>query len=329
MKIDAALREIYVSQRRDNIRLLELVEPTLKKAVKSRWHLEHRIKTDESFALKVETGRVSDPNRLEDFLGFLVVVPNLTDVQEAERQILDRFNLTTRRPPRTANTRKSSDSFAFDDLRLYVTRSPSDFSEPTRFDKIVFEIQIRTFLQHAWSVSTHDTVYKSDSVSWRRERISFQVRAVLEQAEMTTSSLLLLESTESLPQSSDNYDEINDIIRVLKLHWHPSLLPTDVKRLAETAQKLLKSVKCQYQQLDGLLSRGRQSNGGDHNLDWSPYRSILHYISVEFGTELRSYLAKKPGRNNPSIYLTQEVLEAIGIDNIKALSAIVADPGQS
>ena len=49
---------------------------------------------------------------------------------------------------------------------------------------MIFEVQIKTILQHAWSIATHDLIYKTDTVSWPKERIAFQVKAMLEHAEI-------------------------------------------------------------------------------------------------------------------------------------------------
>jgi hypothetical protein len=84
-----------------------------------------RVKELESFALKIETGRVPDPARMEDFFACTIVVPTLSQIEEAERLVSSLFDGVGRRPPNDAETRKTASDFAFDDLRLYVARRSS------------------------------------------------------------------------------------------------------------------------------------------------------------------------------------------------------------
>lgn len=58
MKIPLSVRNIYHDQY-DKISLLKsLVDEKIKALRETSWHYESRIKSDESFALKLETGRI-------------------------------------------------------------------------------------------------------------------------------------------------------------------------------------------------------------------------------------------------------------------------------
>ena len=185
MKVPASVRALFEAQRDANDKLREAVKDLLKPRLQPYWHYVDRVKTEESFALKIESGRFGDPARLEDFFACTIVVRNHSEIPEAEKLVLEIFSLHERRPPSSVLTKKYSSSFAFDDLRLYVKYIEDPALPPKGLKDIPFEVQVKTFLQHAWSIATHDLIYKTDSVSWPKERIAFQVRAMLEHVEIS------------------------------------------------------------------------------------------------------------------------------------------------
>jgi ppGpp synthetase/RelA/SpoT-type nucleotidyltranferase len=185
MKIPASIRNAYDDQKTRYQRLKEQVDTAVAGFRRPRWHYESRIKTLQSYALKLETGRVRDPYGLEDLFACTLVVANLAEIDEAERLVLQVFELQERRPKEPNYTHKRPDAFPFDDLRLYVA-VPLDAAVPPKgIEGVRFEFQVKTFLQHAWSIATHDLVYKTDDVSWSKERIAYQTKAMLEHAEVS------------------------------------------------------------------------------------------------------------------------------------------------
>ena len=160
MKVPASLRILYDDQKTTNQRLKEIVDTRMHQLREPRWHYESRVKELVSYALKVESGRVASPEALEDYFACTMVVATSAEVAKAEERIKSEFSVKERRPPEAGYTRKASDSFPFDDLRLYVAVRDDPFEVREDLIGIVFEVQIKTFLQHAWSIATHDLVYK-------------------------------------------------------------------------------------------------------------------------------------------------------------------------
>src|SRR5688572_27425858 len=154
MKVPASIRRIYEDQKAVNNRLKEVIDERMRGLKNQRWHYESRIKELPSFALKIETGRFESPGELEDFFACTIVVANAAEITQAEKSINDNFTVKWRRPPRVEETHKASDAFPFDDLRLYATLPESPALPPSDLTGIVFEVQIKTFLQHAWSIAT-------------------------------------------------------------------------------------------------------------------------------------------------------------------------------
>lgn len=292
MKIHPALRALYESQRELNEELQGRVERLIDSVKEPRWHYESRIKGEESFALKVEAGLTADATRMDDFLASVLVVPNLVDLAKAEDMMCQVFAEVDRRPSGGKDA-VAPDTFPFDDLRLYFRLKEDDTLPPSPSDRVIFELQIKTFLQHAWSVATHDVVYKSDSTSWRRERLAHQVKAMLEHAEYTMRNMRAFEAGDGLPVSAPRYDDLNKIIATVRRHWGKAELPVDLKRLAVATLSLLERVNVGVDKLDDLLLQGRVRYGGKHNIDWSPYRSVLEYLVDTYPNEMRRAIGRK------------------------------------
>src|SRR5919109_5674500 len=159
MKVPASIRRLYEDQKAVNDRLKVVVDERIRGIKNHRWHYEGRVKELRSFALKIESGRFEIPRALEDFFACTIVVANATEITEAEKLINENFTIKTRRPPRIDQTHKAPNEFPFDDLRLYVTLQETVALPRTDLHEIVFEIQIKTFLQHAWAIATHDLLY--------------------------------------------------------------------------------------------------------------------------------------------------------------------------
>ena len=122
-------------------------------------------------------GRFEEPAALEDFFACTVVVANTSELNQAEEMIRKNFKLRERRPKGKKTTHKTPAAFPFDDLRLYVTVRDDPPMPPTDLSGIAFEVQIKTFLQHAWAIATHDLVFKSDEVDWGKQRIAYQCQS--------------------------------------------------------------------------------------------------------------------------------------------------------
>ena len=279
MKIAKGLREIHGDCLQQYGVLKEEVETLLKpNAEKQGWFFLSRLKELESFALKLETGRVSDPSRLEDFLACSIVVPTMAQIEEAEEIVLDFFDLTERRPRKKDVTPKSSSSFEFDDLRLYVARRPAVSGRHPELDGRVFEVQIKTILQHAWTHATHDLIYKSDTVSWRRERIAYQVKAMLEHAEVAISEANVLAETAVLAKSHERTADILDLIQQIKQTWPNERLPVDVKRLAQTIRQIFQTADLNVKRFRDVIEEEKR-RFGLLPYDLSPYAFTLQALA--------------------------------------------------
>lgn len=310
MKVPVSVRNIYFDQIEKYEQLKELVDNRMLALKRKGWHYESRVKELESFTLKLESGRVPDPFGLEDFLACTLVVQNKAVLALAEEIILRDFELQERRPPLDAETHKSADSFPFDDLRLYVRWRDSPTVRPAGFDGILFEIQLKTFLEHAWAIATHDLVYKSDSVSWSKDRIAYQIKAMLEHSECSILAAEELAQTEVLKKSDRKTNRLASVIGIINRYWAQHALPDDRVRLAKNVSSLLAAAKIEIEDFDKILLEETESGRGAKTLNLSPYGAIVQSLIYLAEEQILDLLHKTKSRSwclplTPEIELPQ------------------------
>lgn len=296
MKIPGSIRALYYLQYDRNVRLKEEVDQLVRSYIQEehpRWHYESRVKGLESFALKVETGRFSDPSKLEDFFACTVVVTNSLEVEQAEQLICERFVRRERRPARRGWTHKRPDSFPFDDLRLYLTLKEDPTLPPNDLVDIVFEFQIKTYLQHAWGIATHDLVYKANDTNWGKERIAYQIKAMLEHAELSIEEATRLSESLSLRMEDNTTTKIRKIIELLQKCWDKDSLPEDTLRLARNVKELLDALDLHGGRLMQILDAETKANGGALPLNLSPYATIVQALLRQEKERMRQLLSAK------------------------------------
>ena len=214
MKVSSSIRSLYNQQVELNKRLQRKVNEIFSDGNNGRWFYKGRVKELESFTQKIETGRFN-PDILEDFFACSLVVENRSAISEA-RELVEKYcEIISQKPADPKFTFKKPDSFAFDDLRMYVKLKKSDRIPPNDLNDITFEIQIKTFLQYAWGIATHDLIYKGDTISWSKARLAFQIKAMLEHAEISIEQVELVAASSSLDMSNKETEALLDILKWL------------------------------------------------------------------------------------------------------------------
>jgi ppGpp synthetase/RelA/SpoT-type nucleotidyltranferase len=293
MKVPSSIRRLYEDQQESRERLKELVDNLLKPRLQERWHYESRVKTIESFTLKVESGRVADLSNLEDFFAATIVVRNGLEVAEAEKIATDLFTLHERRPQNDAETHKAPEQFPFDDLRLYVRWKDDPAQRPTGLGDVLFELQIKTFLQHAWSIATHDLIYKSDDANWGKMRIAFQIKAMLEHAEISIQEAARLSACDALEKSDARTKSIKTFITLMTELWAKEDLPANIRGLAENVRGLAQLIGLNATDLGVLLNEELQLGRGPLTRNLSPYGVVLQTLFLQRKDLLCAALNKK------------------------------------
>lgn len=314
---------MFEDQRDLNNRLKEEVDRRITLLKHPRWHYESRVKDLQSFALKVETGRFINPTEIEDFFACTLVVTNASEIDAADQLICNNFALNNRRPERANWTHKPPDSFPFDDLRLYVTLGEDPTMPESDLDDILFEIQVKTFLQHAWSIATHDLVYKSDAVNWSKERIAYQIKAMLEHAELSIQEAELLARSPLLAKQNQQTAGIQRSIDLLKNHWNADELPQDIRRLAKNIYQLLDALGVKVPRLDQILRSEKEKTMGNLPLNLSPYGVIVQSLFRHEKSKMVSLLTREKEKIKTVIH--PEIEFPQDINPIECRNAIFID----
>ena len=124
--------------------------------------IEHRVKTEKSLSGKLERkgDSYSSLDDITDILGCRIVCFLADEIDKIGKKIEERFVVDWENSSDKRALIKE-DTFGYLSLH-YICSLPQGGEWPSELCGKRFEIQIKTILQHAWSVIHHDIGYKSD-----------------------------------------------------------------------------------------------------------------------------------------------------------------------
>jgi ppGpp synthetase/RelA/SpoT-type nucleotidyltranferase len=145
-----------------------------------------RVKELNSLSEKIETGRFGTWSDLDDLFACAVIIPTLSDEPRVLSYLREKFFQLECKV--RGETMKDPAVFRFDATRFIGRLNPALFPDAgAEILNILFEVQIRTAFEHAWSVTTHALAYKGTRVDWRHMRLAAQMRAATEQLDQVVA----------------------------------------------------------------------------------------------------------------------------------------------
>lgn len=276
MKIDKNVRDAFSEQLAINQLVQQQVE-FRRNIFDKNWHFISRLKSEESFALKIEAGICNKDLIIDDFYACTLVVRNSTEISAATKIVEENFDVVDRRPEYPDKTKIRPTEFQFDDLRIYAKLKPG-YTGSSEIHNVIFEIQIKTFLQHAWGIATHDLTYKTDEVNWARFRVASQIRAMLEHAELSIERFESLATSNIIAKEYQEYRETHKIIFGLQSRFDPAALPKDLQRLAKAIKSVLDILGVTVEKCMECLDEDTRHGRGVNELNLSPYSIVLQSV---------------------------------------------------
>ena len=279
----------------------------------NKWIFDDRIKEVESYALKLMSGRYQS-YQVDDFYACTIVVPNLIGVPAAIELIGACFEVIEEKPGAEILSRPTE--FNFDSVRLYCRLKASVKKQPIH--DLDFEVQIKTLLEHAWSKATHDFSYKGSDVSWAKERLSAQIKAILDNADLAIYEMEAISSSRFLDKKNPRYEKLKSIVEILKSQFdakHHSLLVKDCKRLAENVDQVLKRTRISLEELCESLEKETAEGRGANIVNLSIYSVILLSLIRQYPDRVIAAFKKNVGGRPPKItVIPSEVMEEWDVD---------------
>lgn len=153
-----------------------------------------RAKEIDSFTKKIEDPKYTDPkSQITDFSGIRIIAYVESDLEKISTVIKSFFEVDEK------NSVDKSQSLGTDKVGYrsihYIAKLPKDrinLPEYKKFKDLVFEIQIRTILQHSWAEIEHDKNYKfSGELPFYLKRRFKVLAGVLELADREFNSIAL------------------------------------------------------------------------------------------------------------------------------------------
>jgi len=188
-------------------------------------YVDARIKSKESIMAKIEKEGYENPvDEIEDLVACRLIIKSNSNINEILEKIEGVFNIEKRN---IRNYRPNE--FIYDDIQLILSFKDNPLISNKGILGKKFELQIRTGLQDALAEVIRSEIYKTDILTWQKERTASELRANLELVDVILSEFPTMSSIQE-EKDYKPFQQRNEIIKLLKNVWSTEKLPNDLRR---------------------------------------------------------------------------------------------------
>jgi ppGpp synthetase/RelA/SpoT-type nucleotidyltranferase len=324
MKISAQINSLYNELQPIAKSLQDHIDEKLRqKCAEKEWLYIRRIKGLESFAQKLEMGRYKSIELVDDVFACTIVVQNVSEISNAEALVNQFLAVSERRPADPQRHHLVPENFSYDSLRLYCKVKPPHIGK--EYENLTFEVQIKTFLEHAWSIATHDFQYKSSKISWAKARLVSQLKAMLDNIELSILESTHLATSGYLDKGNDEYDKLNATIKFYEKNWGTDKLPKDLRRLAQNTLQLMTAIKIDLSDITDMLAKENDVGRGINTISLSPFQIIVQGLINQRTESIAQFLSHEDSRYRLILTSGMTVPEELAIKDSKKVFYITGN----
>jgi ppGpp synthetase/RelA/SpoT-type nucleotidyltranferase len=262
-------------------------------------YVEARIKEQESFMAKIEKEGYKNPAyEVEDLVACRLIVKSTSDIEAILTKIKEIFNIERQ----ISRTYRSPNEFIYDDIQSILTFKDSPLISNKEILGKKFELQIRTGLQDALSEVIHEETYKTDTLTWQKERTASELRANLELVDVILSDFPRVAAIQE-EKDYKLYQQRNEIIKLLKNAWSVEKLPEDLRRASIIIEEYLRLAEAKVEDLSNWLKDDKYSKIVEA-VSITPCQIILIILFLE-----KVAFLEKAKRENRYLLVTDEMID--------------------
>lgn len=262
-------------------------------------YVKARIKPKESLIAKVEKEGYKNPaDEVEDLVACRLIVKSNSDIAGILEKIKEIFNIERQ----NFRTYRSPREFIYDDIQLILSFKDSPFLSNKEILGKKFELQIRTGLENVLAEVVRKETYKTDILTWQKERTASELRANLELVDLILSDFLTVAAIQE-EKDYEPYQRRNKIIKLLKDVWSTEKLPEDLRRASIIIENYLKLAEAKVEDLSNWLNLSKYTNIV-MAVSITPCQIILIILFLEKGAFI-----KNVRKENRCLLITDEMID--------------------
>lgn len=155
--------------------------------------------------------------------------------------------------------------------------------------------------------------------SWAKERLSAQIKAVLDNVDLSIFEMDKIASSDFLDKRNPRYEKLKSIVRLLENEFGvegDSVFAGDRKRLAESIERILARAGISTQELEESLKLEKIEGRGSSLRNLSVYSIVLLALIKRFPKRMKDALQKRPpGKNPQNTVIPYEVINEWDVDS--------------